>query len=924
VGRQAHTPSIEELLEHGDWVWRLARSLVRDDNDADDIVQETWYAALRLPPRPDGSPAARFAWLSRVVRHAAARIARSKERRDYLEREGARLDEAPAADRLHERESSRRALVEEVLSLPRPYSEVLLLRYFDELTPREVAKRLGVNRATVRSQIARGLELLRSRLERRGDQSGHPWVMALLPVIPRPLSAGVALTGVMAVNSKLIGVVLSVALLLSASWYLVSIESARRGPVREIDQGGDLTSIPSDMNSIGHSGNDLVDPGAGGRTVPAVTEASESSTTSTIRGRVLDPASRPIADATVSVSYKPAADYNLLDLAYSSHDVDVGSVETAADGSFAIPVPQDWPLRVTARASGYSASVSEDVFSGADILYVLEQGASVVGQVTRKLDGSPVGGAVVGVFRRGRPGFLETRTSPDGRYVLRDVPPGASVVTISTDWLADPPWTDVDLPQGAQVIRDFALDEGVSVFGTVSDIRTGLPIANAEVGAGWVYDRSVRTGRDGTYEIRGLGGPSQYDVYARAEGYVDAKRDYGPQGMPTGRTQLDFSLSPGNVIIGRIVTPQAAPIAEAYVAAVSDGGPDGIESWKSARSQADGTFEIHSLSPQHQYGLFVRATGWANVAYALKSFSGSSPLNVGDVELQKAGSMSGSVVDEAGRALSDVTVALYGSNADAGRLSDQEHPQVPRNLAEREVTSDALGHFHFGEVARGEYTLRALHRSGHYSEPLQIVVDSVAHLDDLQLVLASGFRLFGRAASPLGDGLLDARVHLVREGNIEQAKDRYDFTRDGGSFEFLGLDDAPYTVIVQHQASDNDPDQSMLLLTGVRPSEVELSLVVPRAQQLHGVVLLPDGTPSPRAHVSALSGNVYLDSEVCDDKGRFALFVPEGTPCDLLAYTTSPSPNPRYPFKVNRDGPSAAVSAVTAHLQEIVLTLQAQ
>jgi ABC-type antimicrobial peptide transport system permease subunit len=44
--------SLVELLRHGAWVRRLARSLT-GRSDADDLVQETWLAALKHPPRDD-------------------------------------------------------------------------------------------------------------------------------------------------------------------------------------------------------------------------------------------------------------------------------------------------------------------------------------------------------------------------------------------------------------------------------------------------------------------------------------------------------------------------------------------------------------------------------------------------------------------------------------------------------------------------------------------------------------------------------------------------------------------------------------------------------------------------------------------------------------------------------------------------------
>ena len=40
----------EALLAHAAWLRRLAEVLTRGDADAEDLVQETWLAALRSPP----------------------------------------------------------------------------------------------------------------------------------------------------------------------------------------------------------------------------------------------------------------------------------------------------------------------------------------------------------------------------------------------------------------------------------------------------------------------------------------------------------------------------------------------------------------------------------------------------------------------------------------------------------------------------------------------------------------------------------------------------------------------------------------------------------------------------------------------------------------------------------------------------------
>lgn len=57
----------EELLEHAAWIRRLARRLVQGEARADDLVQETWLAALRAAPR--GGPLR--PWLARVARNFA-------------------------------------------------------------------------------------------------------------------------------------------------------------------------------------------------------------------------------------------------------------------------------------------------------------------------------------------------------------------------------------------------------------------------------------------------------------------------------------------------------------------------------------------------------------------------------------------------------------------------------------------------------------------------------------------------------------------------------------------------------------------------------------------------------------------------------------------------------------------------------------
>jgi DNA-directed RNA polymerase specialized sigma24 family protein len=72
---------LEVLLEHADWLRRLARALVSDDL-VDDVVQETWVASLRQPPRQEHAVRA---WLRQVAGNVVRTRFRSDRRRHARE-----------------------------------------------------------------------------------------------------------------------------------------------------------------------------------------------------------------------------------------------------------------------------------------------------------------------------------------------------------------------------------------------------------------------------------------------------------------------------------------------------------------------------------------------------------------------------------------------------------------------------------------------------------------------------------------------------------------------------------------------------------------------------------------------------------------------------------------------------------------------
>jgi RNA polymerase sigma-70 factor (ECF subfamily) len=174
-------PRAEALLSQSDWVRALVRGLGVDESGAEDVLQSTWMAALATPPRTGSEGASMRAWIARVARNfALKRLGRDKNRA-ARERASAKDERLPSAADVVEREEARGQVVQALLDVPEPYRTTLLLRFYENLEPRDIARLQQVPGSTVRNRLRRGLELLRERLER---ELGATWAQRCALVLP--------------------------------------------------------------------------------------------------------------------------------------------------------------------------------------------------------------------------------------------------------------------------------------------------------------------------------------------------------------------------------------------------------------------------------------------------------------------------------------------------------------------------------------------------------------------------------------------------------------------------------------------------------------------------------------------------------------------------------------------------------------------
>lgn len=170
--------SFERLaMPHMDAAFNLAFWLVRNEADAQDVVQEAYLRAFRAYHGFAGADMK--PWLLAIVRNAAYRWLNNRRRSGNVisideafarsgdepaEVEIASEEPTPEARLLGEidRDLVRRGLAE----LPPVFREALVLREIEGLSYREIAEVTGSPAGTVMSRLARGRKELRSTLTR--------------------------------------------------------------------------------------------------------------------------------------------------------------------------------------------------------------------------------------------------------------------------------------------------------------------------------------------------------------------------------------------------------------------------------------------------------------------------------------------------------------------------------------------------------------------------------------------------------------------------------------------------------------------------------------------------------------------------------------------------------------------------------------
>ncbi|MHC4939894.1 MAG: sigma-70 family RNA polymerase sigma factor [Planctomycetota bacterium] len=642
-------PNPEALLEHVGFLRAIALGMLRNEADAEDVVQQTLVAAMEKPPADDRNLKG---WLAAVARNFALMQFRSRKRRREREAKMARAEGGPSAAQIAERMEMERRVVDAVAALDEPFKTTLILRYYDNMTPKQIAAHLGIPDATVRTRLKRGHDKLRRDLEKRSG-GRQPMLAGLLLLAQLPAQASpwparmVALSGVAAV---LVGIV-------AVGWLV-----RERQPVAS-----------KRAEVVRAEGPEVVES----ERVPAI---------ATISGRVVNQLRVPLRGAeVVAIPHRGPGRLETPErriAQWLTRPEPIARSETDASGRYALRLPAGAPVWIVARKAMHVIDAfplldTSGAYTCADLL--LAEGEGVQGRLVDE-GGKPVPGIWVhGWDLRFRPDFAPAlcvdRTDADGVFhlahpqhvgrpnvitvvldgreqqymprVVRDrwprelrihlvrgaegslrTEPGTRVVLVGrdrftmlrTDDEGLARWNDTSAetmeallihPERSIVrVRRARFDGAIYELPAVGIQRGKASLAGAEVGlapaawwrdtAGFGYDciRTVRADDTGEFAIRGEGFP----VFAHPQACPVVDLDGGPE------------LFGASVYTGRVTAPDGTPIAGARVQArprVGSAMHNRLQSrhydlW-SAISRPDGSFEIRHLPHGWEPGFRIEA-----------------------------------------------------------------------------------------------------------------------------------------------------------------------------------------------------------------------------------------------------------------------------------------------------------------------------
>jgi RNA polymerase sigma-70 factor (ECF subfamily) len=601
---------------------RIALHLARDPAAAEDLVQATFLKAIEARAAWEGGRAV-MPWLCGILQNRARSMRRVEERAP----DPARLPLPASVDpaRVAEVAEFDAAVDAAIAALPETYQTVLRLHLAYGHAPGEIAHALSRPPGTVRSQLARGLELLRKTLPvgitgtlalslsaGRGLAAVRECVLVHAAAVA-PLSPIVGSLAAGALAMKTMVSVLGLLVLAGLTWFAWPREEGSLP--REVAQASGSESSAAIFE-------------------PEALPADPAADTPPQRVALVDPPA--VSTGALRIACRWEDDGSLasgVTLTAEPWELRGGELRsrtavTGGDGSILMADLPASNVRVSADRGGSSTVV---VVAGLTVEteLMIPRGVNVQGRVVDE-EGAPVPLAQIWLSIHARnfsDGRYVTTADANGRFALRSVEPGRFVSAAARGRRAavvEP----VEGEPGSTAEMELVLHgRGTSLLGIVVD-PAGRPVAGARVVVGvremhMEFSRGIHgesrpppeleTNERGEFRADGLEPGSKTALWVRAPEYCTWFRRVDL--APDADTSIAVQLQRGTTVSGRATDDEGNPVEKAGIEARSTawsswsndlndlGAPDWV--FQGALTDADGYYEISTSTPGT---LLMRAT----------------------------------------------------------------------------------------------------------------------------------------------------------------------------------------------------------------------------------------------------------------------------------------------------------------------------
>jgi large repetitive protein len=554
----------------------------------------------------------------------------------------------------------------------------------------------------------------------------------------------------------------------------------------------------------------------------------------TMQGVVRDGASgSPVAGATVEAREEMRA-------AASTSDADTGVARTTtgAKGDYRLEGLAPGLYTLSAFAGGLGRADRRSAPTGRPADLNLMPGGSVVGAITDAA-GKPVDGAAVRLMASvpfAQNPNLQATADAHGAFAVHGVAPSEYRVMARHADLAPALSAPVSVDRDGEARVDLVMASPAEIRGRlviaaekpVPGVVLVREIAGAVVPASLQADLVAEAGADGVFRLPTAPGAQVLEV--RAPGYAPRRLDADASSMGAATDLGDITLEAGIAIHGHVRDGAGRPVENALVSTSSD------ETYASytARTDAAGAFVVAGLPAPGLYLLAAAAPGLGRAER--KAEAGARGV---DLVLQGAGTITGAVVDDAGRPIQAFRVA-------ARMVAGGSY----RGMRGETFGADD-GRFSLDDVAQGEYVVDVSAPDRTSTTVSGIKVASGGGTDMGTVRLASGGIVRGLVADAAGAPVSGATVSVTGPGRDFSRIPPQAVTDGVGAFEVAGV--SPGTVQVSAAHPSFAISAALTTEVDLARGPTDVKIVLSEGGRIEGRVRTRDGLIPAGAVVAARS-----------------------------------------------------------------------